>query len=137
MNFNIIEYISKIQEHYNDFNVAKILKSTKYNDEIFRIIRNDLISKKVRKTHIVYIDFKELKFGYITCSILLNRYIRSLKKNKLKYYIFINEINYVDYFEKAIVSLVDTGDFNIFIFNSGNKVLKRRKMLKEKYINVK
>ncbi len=69
----------------------------------------------VKDNHIIYINFESLDYANITDAIELNNYIKNLVKDKNTYYIFLDEVQKVKEFEKAINSLRITNQFSIFI----------------------
>ena len=58
----------------------------------------------------------------ITSAVLLERYIKKLVKDDQTYFLFLDEIQKVPDFEKAVNSLRITDQFSIFITGSNSKM---------------
>ena len=63
-----------------------------------------------------------MKYDFIKNAKDLFNYIESLKNNKNKYYVFLDEIQKVEEFEKGINSLRITNDYSIFITGSNSRM---------------
>ncbi len=89
---------------------------------ILQQIIEEIKSVGVDDNHIIYINFESLDYADITNAIALNSYIKNLVKDKKTYYVFLDEVQKVDEFEKAINSLRITDQFSIFITGSNSKM---------------
>ncbi|NLP48393.1 MAG: ATP-binding protein [Clostridiales bacterium] len=93
---------------------------------MLRLIQEHLISKKVELSQIVTINFEELKYEPLKDYHLLNEFIENkIKEIGKKTYIFLDEIQEVESFEKVINSLrASFGDgLDIYITGSNAKLL--------------
>ncbi|HJC89384.1 MAG TPA: ATP-binding protein [Candidatus Mediterraneibacter excrementigallinarum] len=86
-------------------------------------IMEELKQKGVRQEQIIYMNFEDFQYSYITNAKTLYDYICDQRKNEEKYYLFFDEIQMVDGFERVINSFRATWDVSIFITGSNSKLL--------------
>ena len=67
-------------------------------------IMEELKQKGVRQEQIIYMNFEDFQYSYITNAKTLYDYICDQRKNEEKYYLFFDEIQMVDGFERVINS---------------------------------
>ena len=117
-------YLNKIRDFYYVNSLIKILCGLRRSGKsvILKQIMDEIKASGVKESHIVYINFESLDYAHITNAIELNNYIKSLVQDKETYYVFLDEVQKVDQFEKAINSLRITGQFSIFITGSNSKM---------------
>ncbi len=117
-------YLKKIRDFYNINSLIKILCGLRRSGKsvILQQIIEEIKSSGIKDDHIIYINFESLDYVDITDAIKLNTYIKSLVKDKETYYVFLDEIQKVNEFEKAINSLRVTDQFSIFITGSNSKM---------------
>lgn len=117
-------YLNKIRDFYNINSLIKVLCGLRRSGK--SVILNQIIDEiklnGVDENHIIYINFESLDYSNITNAIELNNYIKSLVKDKKPYYVFLDEVQKVDEFEKAVNSLRITDQFSIFITGSNSKM---------------
>ena len=85
-------------------------------------IIDELKKSGIDSENIIYINFESLKYDFIKNAKDLFNYIESLKTNDKKYYVFFDEIQKVDDFEKGINSLRITNDYSLFITGSNSRM---------------
>ena len=85
-------------------------------------IMDEIMQLGISRDNIIYIKFESLKYDFIKTAKDLYNYIESLKINKNKYYVFLDEIQKIEDFEKGINSLRITGDYSIFITGSNSRM---------------
>lgn len=117
-------YLDKIEDFYNENSLIKIIYGLRRSGKsvILMQIIEELKRQGVDDTHIIYLNFEALENSFIKNALDLNNYIKSLKKDKKTYYVFLDEIQKVNEFEKGINSLRITNDFSIFITGSNSKM---------------
>ncbi len=117
-------YLNKIRDFYYVNSLIKILCGLRRSGKsvILQQIIEEIKADGVKDDHIIYINFESLDYSNITTAIELNNYIKSLVKDKETYYVFLDEVQKVDEFEKAINSLRITEQFSIFITGSNSKM---------------
>jgi len=86
-------------------------------------IQDLLIEQGVSKDQIISINFEWMQFELIKDHLKLNEFIRGKIVNDKKYYIFLDEVQEVDGFEKVVNSLNAEGIAEVFITGSNSKLL--------------
>ena len=81
------------------------------------------IQEKVDNNHIIYINFEDVKYADIADYKDLNNYITKKIKDENKYYLFFDEIQNVNRWEKTINSFKATLNVSIFITGSNSDLL--------------
>ena len=117
-------YLNRIKDFYHINSLIKILCGLRRSGKsvILQQIIEEIKESGVKDNHIIYINFESLDYANITNAIELNNYIKSLVKDKSTYYIFLDEVQKVEEFEKAVNSLRVTNQFSIFITGSNSKM---------------
>ena len=117
-------YLNKIKDFYHVNSLIKILCGLRRSGKsvILQQIIEEIKESGVKDDHIIYINFESLDYANITNAIELNNYIKNLVKDKKTYYVFLDEVQKVQEFEKAINSLRITNQFSIFITGSNSKM---------------
>ena len=117
------DYLSKIREFY-DLDIIKVLIGIRRCGKsvlLKQII--DEIKTNVDDNHIIYINFEDVTYSYIKNYLDLNDYINERIVDDKKYYLFFDEIQIVEDWEKAINSFKATLNVSIFITGSNSKLL--------------
>lgn len=117
------KYLSKIRSFYHTESLIKIIYGMRRSGKsvILNQIKDEIIKSGVNEENIIYINFESLKYDFIKNAKDLCNYIESLKVNNGKYYVFLDEIQKVEDFEKGINSLRITNDYSIFITGSNSR----------------
>jgi predicted AAA+ superfamily ATPase len=102
---------------------------------LFQIIH--LIRQEDKDANIIYINKEDLKFDFIRSANDLNQYIQSQSKEGVRNCIFIDEIQDIADFEKALRSLLLDESNDIYITGSNAKMLSGElaTYLSGRYIN--
>ena len=119
------DYLNKIRGFYNS-NLVKILVGIRRcgKSVILDQIINDLKKEKVNDKHIICINFEFIEYEELKDYKKLNTYIKEQIKDNKMYYVFLDEIQNVDNFEKVINSLrASIKNISIFITGSNSKML--------------
>ena len=118
------KYLSKIRSFYHTESLIKIIYGMRRSGKsvILNQIKDELINNGTKEENIIYINFESLKYDFIKNAKDLFNYIESLKVNKDKYYVFLDEIQKVEEFEKGINSLRITNNYSIFITGSNSRM---------------
>ena len=119
------DYLNKIRGFYNS-NLVKILVGIRRcgKSVILDQIINDLKKEKVNDKHIICINFEFIEYEELKDYKKLNAYIKDQIKDDKMYYVFLDEIQNVDNFEKVINSLrASIKNISIFITGSNSKML--------------
>ena len=133
-------YLKKIREFY-DSDLIKILVGIRRcgKSVILEQIIDELKEKGVEEDHIIYVNFEFIEFEELTDYKKLNKYIKDKVKDDKIYYLFFDEIQYVDKFEKVINSLRASKKFSIFITGSNSRLLSNElsTVLSGRYVSFK
>ncbi len=118
------KYLNKIRDFYNETSLIKIIYGLRRSGKsvILTQIMDEIKQQGIDEQQIMYINFESLDYSFIKNAKDLNDYIKSLAKGKSKYYVFLDEIQKVEEFEKGINSLRITNQFSIFITGSNSKM---------------
>lgn len=117
-------YLKKIRP-YVDKSFVKVITGMRRSGKsaILQILRNEFIEGGVSEKNIIFISFESMKYDYIENASTLYEEISSLIKNKKKYYLFLDEIQEVKDWEKAINSFLVDFNIDIYITGSNSKLL--------------
>jgi len=118
-------YLSRIRGFY-DSDLVKILVGIRRcgKSVILNQIMEELRQKNVDETHIIHINFEFIEYEELQDYKKLNEYIKSKIKDENIYYIFLDEIQNVENFEKVVNSLrASLKNVSIFITGSNSKLL--------------
>ena len=119
-------YLSKIRGFYNS-NLIKILVGIRRcgKSVILNQIMDELKEKeKVDKDHIISINFEFIEFEELLDYKKLNKYIKDKIQDNKIYYLFLDEVQNVDNFEKVVNSLrASIKNISIFLTGSNSKML--------------
>lgn len=122
------QYLENIRRFYES-NLIKVLTGVRRcgKSVLLNQIKEELITeKKIKENHIISINFEDVKFSNIKNYIKLNDYILKHIVDNNKYYIFLDEIQHVNQFEKTLASLKATQNVSIFVTGSNSKLLSGR-----------
>ncbi|MDD6069206.1 MAG: ATP-binding protein [Clostridiales bacterium] len=118
-------YLSRIRGFY-DSNLVKILVGIRRcgKSVILNQIMDELKERGVESNHVLYINFEFIEYEELQDYRKLNSYIKERIVDEKMYYIFLDEIQNVDGFEKVINSLrASIENISIFITGSNSKLL--------------
>ncbi len=117
-------YLERIRDFYNETSLIKIIYGLRRSGKsvILTQIINEIKEKGVTEDHIIYINFESLDYSEINTAKDLDVFIKNKVKDDKIYYIFLDEIQKVEQFEKAINSLRITNKFSIFITGSNSRM---------------
>lgn len=118
------EWLEKIRPFYQN-NLIKVLIGIRRCGKsiLLRQIANELKESGIDDSHIIFINFEDLRFAGIKNDQDLYNYIQPLFVDNKRYYLFFDEIQNVTDFEKAVNSFRATNDVSIFITGSNAKLL--------------
>ena len=105
-------------------NIAKVLTGQRRVGKSFLLYQiMQLILKEEPNAHIIYINFEDFAFSQIQTAESLYHFITSQLQNNTFNYIFIDEIQEIPEFEKAIRSLLLNPLNDIYLTGSNAKML--------------
>ena len=93
----------------------------------------------IEESQIISINLENLDYNFITDYMTLYKYINDKLKEKKKYYIFIDEVQKIDGFQKAVDSLYIKKNVDLYITGSNANLLSSElaTLLSGRYIEVK
>jgi len=117
-------YLSQIRGFY-DSDLIKILVGIRRcgKSVILEQVIEELKEKEIYEEHIIYVNFEFIEFEELTDYKKLNEYIKAKIKDDNLYYLFFDEIQNVENFEKVINSLRASKKVSIFITGSNSRLL--------------
>ena len=117
-------YLKQIRPFYNQ-DLIKVLIGIRRSGKsvILTQIIDELQKKETDDEHIIYMNFEDFDYEEYTDPKKLNNYIKEKIKDNKKYYIFFDEIQNVDSWEKVVNSLRATKNTSIFITGSNSDLL--------------
>lgn len=117
-------YLEQIRPYYES-DIIKVITGVRRSGKsiLLQTIKEELMEKGVDQGHIFYLNFEDLDFDYITDASDLNREIKSRIVDENKYYIFLDEIQHIENFEKALASFRATLNVSLFVTGSNSALL--------------
>ena len=117
------QYLKKIEPFIDKDLIKVIVGQRRVGKSYFLYQIMDLIKSKNVEANIVYINKELYEFDAIKNYHDLNNYIQSKKSKTSKNYLFIDEIQDIDQFEKALRSLQAEGNYDLYCTGSNAKLL--------------
>ena len=134
------KYLSKRREFY-DADLIKVIMGIRRcgKSVLLKQIIEEIKEKGIDDKHIIYINFEDLEYSNISNYLELNKYIKEKIIDDKKYYLFFDEIQLVESWEKTINSFKATLNVSIFITGSNSKLLSSElaTLLSGRYISFK
>lgn len=118
------KYLSQIRDFY-DKDLIKIITGIRRSGKsvLLKQIIDELKENGINENHIIYMNFEDVKFSNIDDFMKLNDYITAKITDEDKYYLFFDEIQLVNGWEKVINSFKAVLNVSIFITGSNSKLL--------------
>lgn len=118
------KYLEKIRPFY-DQDLIKVITGIRRcgKSVLLTQIIDEIKESGVKESQIIYLNFEFLDYSFIKNEEDLNKYIKEKITNKDKYYIFLDEIQSVDSWEKAVNSFKASLNVSIFITGSNSDLL--------------
>ncbi len=115
------KYLKNIRPFYEQ-DLIKVITGIRRSGKsvILTQIMEELKESGVKEEQIIYINFEFADYIDITDAKKLNAFIEQKLINKAKYYVFFDEIQNVDKWEKVVNSLKSKYNENISIFITGS-----------------
>ena len=100
------EYLS-ILKRFKDKKLIKVITGIKKcgKSTLLEMFQEYLKDNWVEEEQIISINLEDLEYNFITDYMTLYKYINDKLKDKKKYYIFIDEVQKINEFQKAVDSL--------------------------------
>ncbi|MGV2928693.1 ATP-binding protein [Macrococcus capreoli] len=113
------EYIEFLQRH-QDKPVIKVVSGVRRSGKstLFKLFQDELISSGVEPSQIITMNFEDLTYQHLLEFMDLFQYLTSRLHPTKKTYIFLDEIQMIDNFEKVVDSLILNDKVDLYITGS-------------------
>lgn len=124
MNLIRKDYLKLIRPYY-DVDLIKVITGIRRSGKsvLMETIKDEIIANGVKGSHIISINLEDLDYSFITDIKDLHKEIESRIQDKEKYYIFLDEIQHIENFEKLLASLKAKFNCSIFVTVSDSTML--------------
>ena len=114
-----------ILRKYRDIQLVKILSGIRRSGKstILEMLRDDLLKKGVASDHIVYERYTSESLEHGMTDREMYQHIRGLIKDKGRYYLLLDEVQEIEGWEKAVNSLLEDFDTDIYVTGSNSRLL--------------
>lgn len=117
-------YLEQIRPYY-DSDIIKVIVGVRRAGKsiLLDTIKDELIESGISGDRIIYLNLEDMDYEYIVDASDLNKEIKARVFGEGKYYIFLDEIQHVRDFEKALASFRATLDVSLFVTGSNSTLL--------------
>lgn len=117
------DYIEKLSK-FIDVPIIKILVGIRRSGKstILEMIQNELRSRGIDNQYIIGRNYTEVAYSGFTAQEMLADIQKSLT-NKGKYYLFLDELQEIDGWEKVVNQLMEQGNTDIYVTGSNSKLM--------------
>jgi len=117
-------YLAKLRLLKNK-NVIKVITGIRRSGKstILELFRKELLKLRVKKSNIIFINFEEREnLHLVNWAVLYDEIIKKINKNE-NYYVFLDEIQMIENFEKMVNSLFVKKNIDLYITGSNALLL--------------
>ncbi len=117
-------YLQAIRPYYKT-DLIKVITGVRRAGKsiLLATIKEELLEEGIRSDHIIYRNLEDLDYEYLKTAIDLHKEIKDQIKDNEKYYIFLDEIQHIENFEKALASFRATLNVSLFVTGSNSTLL--------------
>ena len=117
-------YLDRIRGFYHHKELIKVIFGLRRSGKsiILEQIKEELKEEGIDEEHIIFLNFELLDYAFIKTAIDLDKYIKDIAKDDKTYYIFLDEVQKIEDFDKAINSLRVRNNFSIFVTGSNSRM---------------
>ena len=117
-------YLEQIRPYYES-DIIKVITGVRRAGKsvMLETIKDELLAQGIREDHIIYLNLEDLDLAYIENAADLHSDIKRRIADAEKYYIFLDEIQHVREFEKALASFRATMNVSLFVTGSTSTLL--------------
>ncbi|MDO4501311.1 MAG: AAA family ATPase [Erysipelotrichaceae bacterium] len=117
------KYLRKIRPFYHS-DIIKVITGIRRCGKSFVLkgIMNELVSKNIQESQIIYIPLDKRGFKNIKTSEQLEEKIESMLGDKEQYYLFIDEVQNITGFESVVHAYAEEG-YSVFLTGSNSYLL--------------
>lgn len=118
------DYLKLIRPYY-DVDVIKVITGIRRSGKsvLMETIQDELLARGIKGSHIISINLEDLDYSFITDVKDLYKEIQSRIVDKEKYFIFLDEIQHIENFEKLLASLRAKSNCSLFVTGSDSTML--------------
>lgn len=118
------KYLKQIRPYY-EVDLIKVITGVRRAGKsvLLETIKEELKEQGIAADHIISINLEDFDYEYIETASDLHRELKLWMVDKEKYYIFIDEIQHVENFEKVLASLRATANVSLFVTGSNSTLL--------------
>ncbi|MBB1079499.1 ATP-binding protein [Limosilactobacillus sp. STM2_1] len=119
------KYMQFLKEFKDVTDTIKVLTGIRRSGKTFlmQMFIDDLLNNGVDDDQIIHINFEDFSFSDITTAKALYEYIHKHQNNQKRNYLFLDEIQHVKDWEKAVNSFRIDMDADIYITGSNSQLL--------------
>lgn len=133
-------YLNKLKLYKNN-DLIKLITGIRRcgKSTLLKLYKDYLISSGISNENIIFINFELMEYDFIRDYKTLYSFIKDKIKNNEKYYLFLDEIQQVKYWEKAVNSLNIDSNVDIYITGSNAYLLSSElaTLLSGRYVEIK
>lgn len=117
-------YLQKIRPYY-DADLIKVITGVRRAGKsiLLETIKDELLQRDVDSEHIIYINLEDMDYEFIKTASDLHNAVKLMIVDSEKYYIFLDEVQHVKDFEKALASFRATLNVSVFVTGSNSTLL--------------
>lgn len=117
-------YLQQIRPFYES-DIIKVITGVRRAGKsvLLKTIMEELIADGIDDSHIIYLNLEDMDYEYIEDASDLNREIKFRIQDNKKYYLFLDEIQHITDFEKALASFRATLNVSLFVTGSNSTLL--------------
>lgn len=117
-------YLEQIRPYY-DSDIIKVITGVRRCGKSMLLdeIKDELLGQGIASDKIIYLNLEDMDYEYIVSASDLNKEIKSRISDNGKYYIFLDEVQHVKDFEKALASFRATLEVSLFVTGSNSTLL--------------
>ncbi len=118
------KYLAKIRPFY-DQDLIKVITGVRRcgKSVIMSQIMDELQAKGVPQSQIIYLNFEFEDYAFIKNDLDLHEFVKQKMTSGEKYYLFFDEIQNVEHWEKAVNSFKASANVSVFIAGSNSDLL--------------
>lgn len=118
------QYLQQIRPFFES-DIIKVITGVRRAGKsvLLRTITEELCDDGIDDEHIIYLNFEDMDYEYIENASDLNQEMKSRIRDDKKYYLFLDEIQHVKNFEKALASFRATLNVSLFVTGSNSTLL--------------
>ncbi|MDO4203128.1 MAG: ATP-binding protein [Selenomonadaceae bacterium] len=117
-------YLAKIRPYY-DIDLIKVITGIRRAGKsiLMETIRDELTERGVKGDHIIYMNLEEMDYDYISNARDLHEDVKTRVRDGERYYVFLDEVQHVKDFEKALASFRASMNVSLFVTGSNSTLL--------------